>query len=190
MPFAVAVCLLPGIGPAGGEDQAAAADCVWERHSKRIVKHVKRDGHRRRVVRPRHWWTCNPLTAPPAIATPPAPLPGPGSPAATEPEAPPRRVSVKTDDEAPEDFHFVLSRPFVVSGEVTVELNNDQGGDPHNLNVQLEDSADPPLEVGEAEPGETRVGQLNLAPGTYRLWCSLLRHEEWGMEVDLEVRAD
>ena len=40
-----------------------------------------------------------------------------------------------------------------------------------------------------AEPGESRVGRFSLPPGTYRLWCSLPQHEEWGMSVNLEVRA-
>jgi hypothetical protein len=188
LPLAAAVCLAPAIGTAGGPDRATAADCAWQRHSKRIVKHVKRDGRRRRVVRTKHWWACNPLAAPPALTEPPAAPPPPSAGPAPAPELP-RRVGAKVEDEDPEDFHFILSRPFVYSGEVTVELDNSLGGDPHNLNVQLEGSADPALEVGEAEPGESRVGHFDLAPGTYRLWCSLPQHEEWGMKADLEVRG-
>ena len=45
------------------------------------------------------------------------------------------------------------------------------------------------LLVGEAGPGESRVGHFDLAPGRYRLWCSLPQHDEWGMNAELEVRA-
>jgi hypothetical protein len=180
--------LTPRIGGLGGGSRAVAADCAWQRHAKRVVKHVRRDGRTRRVMRMKYWWSCNPLVTPPAIGPPPTILPGSIIQTGTEPEPSPRRVSVKADDAVAEDFSFSLSRPFVVSGEVTVELNN-QGQDPHNLNVRPEGSVEPPLEVGEAGPGESRVAHLSLSPGTYQLWCSLPQHEEWGMSVDLEVRA-
>jgi plastocyanin len=37
------------------------ANCAWHRHTKRVVKHVRRHGKVRRVVRLRHWWTCDPI---------------------------------------------------------------------------------------------------------------------------------
>ena len=80
----------------------------------------------------------------------------------------------------PEAFSFGLSRNIVYAGEVTVELNN-SGEDPHNLNLRLEGSEEPPLEIPEAGPGEQRVARFQLAAGAYRLWCSLPQHEEWGM---------
>lgn len=180
--------LVPGIGPAGADGRAAAADCAWQRHSKRVVKRVKRQGKLRRVVHVKRWWACDPLAPPPAIGIPTPPLPTPAAPPGPEPDPPPRRVSVKADDATPEAFSFSLSRPFVVAGEVTVELNN-QGQDPHNLNVRPEGGVEPPLEVGEAGPGESRVARFSLSPGTYRLWCSLPQHEEWGMSVELEVKS-
>jgi hypothetical protein len=187
---ALALAAIASLTPAGqslGGDSASAASCAWQQHSKRIVKRVKRDGRVRRVVHAKRWRTCDPLLAPPAIAPPAAPVTAPAAPTA-EPEPPPRRVSIKADDDTPEAFSFSLSRPFVVSGEVTVELDN-QGQDAHNLNLRPEGGADAPLEVGEAEPGEHRVGHFTLQPGTYRLWCSLPQHEAWGMSVDLEVRG-
>jgi plastocyanin len=177
--------LVPGTGAIVGTSQSAAADCAWQRHSKRIVKHAQRDGRPLRVVRIKHWWTCNPLVVPPAIAAPQppsAPSPGPiPTPPPPEPEPPPRRVSVKA-----KEFSFTLSRLYVVAGEVTVELNN-QGEDPHNLKLQRVGGASPELEVGEAGPDESRVAHLDLSPGTYRLWCSLPQHDEWGMNVALAV---
>jgi hypothetical protein len=188
---ALALAAILSLAPEGqslGGASASAASCAWQQHSKRIVKRVKRNGRVRRVVHVKRWRTCDPLLAPPVITAPaPAPITIPAVPTA-EPEPPPRRVSVKADDATPEEFSFNLSRPFVVAGEVTVELNN-QGQDPHNLNLRPAGSEGAPLEVGEAGPGENRVGRFALQPGTYRLWCSLPQHEEWGMSVDLEVRT-
>jgi len=55
---------LPGLPAAIAPGDAVAADCVWHRHTKRIVKKVRRHGRVRRVVRIVHWWTCDPV--PPA----------------------------------------------------------------------------------------------------------------------------
>jgi hypothetical protein len=187
----LALAATVSLAPAGqglGGDSASAASCAWQQHTKRVVKQVKRNGRVRRIVHVKRWRTCDPLLAPPAITSPPAaPVTAPAAPSA-EAEPPPRRVSIKADDATPAAFSFSLSRPYVVSGEIVVELNN-QGQDAHNLNLRPEGSDGAPLEVGEAEPGEHRVGHFALQPGTYRLWCSLPQHEEWGMSVDLEVRG-
>jgi plastocyanin len=180
--------LAPEVAPTGG-DRAAAADCTWQRHPRRIVRHVKRHGRTRKIVRTANRWTCEPLAQPPAVGIPPASLPGPAPAPSPEVEPPPRAVSATVDDETPEAFSFTLSRHYVVSGNVTVELNNRAGQDAHNLKVRPKGSEDDGLEVGEAGSGESRVAHLELAPGTYQLYCSLPRHEEWGMSVDLEVRA-
>ena len=191
----MAVAAAPGSGgsPAAiaGPERAEAASCDWQRHSKRVVKKVQRQGKVRRVVRWKRWWTCVPVapapepSAPPAAA-PPQPVPAPQPP--PEEEALPRRVSVKADDKTPEAFSFGLSRNFVYAGEVTVELNNSAAQDPHNLNLRLEGGEEPPLEIPEAGPGERRLARFQLPAGAYRLWCSLPQHEEWGMSVALEVR--
>jgi plastocyanin len=184
--LSAAFVLAPQVDPSGG-DRAAAADCAWQRHPQRIVKHVKRNGRVRKIVRTRSRWTCEPLAQPPPLGVPPASLPSPAP--APEVEPPPRAVSATADDGTPEAFSFTLSRLYVVSGTVTVELNNRAGQDAHNLKVRPKGSAEEGLEVGEAGPGENRVAHLDLTPGTYQLFCSLPRHEEWGMSVDLEVRA-
>ena len=180
--------LAPEVGPIGG-DRAAAADCAWQRHPRRIVRHVKRNGQVRKIVHTTNRWTCDPLAQPPAVGIPPTSLPGPAPAPSPEVEPPPRAVSATVDDETPEAFSFTLSRHYVVSGNVTVELNNRAGQDAHNLKVRPKSSEEDGLEVGEAGAGESRVAHLELAPGTYQLYCSLPRHEEWGMSVDLEVRA-
>jgi plastocyanin len=179
--------LAPELGPVGGD--RAAADCAWQRHPQRIVKHVKRHGQVRRIVRTRSRWTCEPLAQPPPADISPASLPSSAAVPAPEVEPPPRAVSATADDATPEAFSFTLSRQYVISGNVTVELNNRAGQDAHNLKVRPKGSEEEGLEVGEAGPGENRVAHLELTPGTYQLFCSLPQHEEWGMSVDLEVRA-
>jgi hypothetical protein len=184
------LALALGLG-APATDGATAAGCAWQKHAKRVVKKVKRQGKVRRVVHWKRWWSCDAIapmatpSAPPALTPAAAPIPQP----IPEPEPPPRRVSVKAEDEVPEEFSFGLSRPFVVAGDVTVELNNSEAQDPHNLNLRREGGAEAALEVGEAEQGERRVAHFDLSAGTYRLWCSLPQHEEWGMSVSLEVRG-
>ena len=158
---------------------AGAVECTWQRHTKRVVKKVKRHGKVRKVVRKRHWWTCVPQAEAPPIAPPvltplqPAPEPEP------EPEA--NRLAVKSSE-----YYFVLSRLSVKAGEVTIELNN-RGEDSHNLNLQLEGDAGAPREIPETDSGQRTVASFDLPAGKYRLWCSLPEHEEKGMRTTLTV---
>jgi plastocyanin len=168
--------------PAAGVTFTAAAECSWQRHSKRVVKHVRRHGRLRKVVRRKVWWTCNPVAAP-APANPPATPTTPVTPAPPplEPEPEANRLAVKA-----QEYYYVLSRPKVKAGEVTVELNN-QGEDPHNLNVQPEGAEGEPLQIAETDSLQRDVATFDLEPGTYRLWCSLPEHEEKGMHTTLIV---
>jgi plastocyanin len=183
--LALALVAALSLAPEGqivGSSRASAAACAWQQHSKRIVKRVKREGRVRRVVRVRRWRTCDPLLAPPAIVAPPAP-PVPSPPPVPEPEPTVARLSVKAVE-----YSFTLSRPALAAGEVIVELNN-QGEDPHNLNLRREDSEDEPLAVSEAGSLERRTARFTLPAGTYRLWCSLPEHDERGMNATLVVGA-
>ncbi|HET6997215.1 MAG TPA: hypothetical protein VFI03_01370 [Solirubrobacterales bacterium] len=182
--LASSLALSPGPGSIAGSTSAAAAECSWQRHSKRIVKRIKRDGKVRRVVRIKRWWSCNPLASAPGVAPSPTPPVLPAPPPETEPDPGPARLSVKAME-----FSFTLSRPSLPPGEAIVELNN-QGEDPHNLQLQLEGSEEPPLEVPEAGPLEHRTARFDLAVGSYRLWCSLPEHEEKGMKATLLVAVD
>lgn len=182
-----AVSLAPALAPLASPERAAA-DCSWQRHSKRIVKQVRSRGRARRIVRVRHWWRCEPVAPVPAIGPPPvaAPAPSPPPAPAAEPEADPSiaRLSVKAVE-----YGYTLSRPNVVPGEVIVELNN-QGEDAHNLNLQLEGSEAPALEIGETGPTERRTARFTVDAGTYKLWCSLPTHEEEGMVTTLRVEEN
>ena len=160
---------------------ASAEGCTWQRHSKPIVKKVKRHGQLRRIRHLKHWWSCDALPAPFA---PPAALPvppTPQAPPAEEPQTQANRLGVKAVE-----YSYTLSRPEVSAGEVTVELNN-QGEDPHNLVLEHEGSADLTQEIPATPSVSQESANFTLSPGTYRLYCSLYKHEAKGMEATLVV---
>ena len=165
----------------GPEPGAAAGECVWTKHSKRVVKKVKkRNGKLRRVRRTKHWWSCDPTAAPPPLApVPPAVEPPPPPP--EEPEPAVGRLGVRA-----EEWSFTLSRPEIAAGDVIVELNN-QGEDPHDLNLLREGDEGPPLVVAEALPSQQTSARFDLPPGSYRLWCDIGEHDEYGMNATLLV---
>ena len=99
---------------------------------------------------------------------------------ATPPPAPPARVQVVA-----REFSLALSRQRIRSGKAIVELAN-FGEDAHDLRLQR---------VGgtivyrwpTAQPGDAEDKALTLAPGTYRLWCSIANHRALGMTATLVV---
>ncbi len=185
MAVGLAAILLAGMAarPTAASEAASgttgASECTWQRHSKRVVKRVRSHGKVRRVVRHRHWWTCEPRTGGSTTTAPSTPPPSPAPEPEPEPEA--NRLAVKSAE-----YYFTLSRPTIKPGAVTIELNN-QGEDPHNLNLQLEGSGAEPLLIPETDSLEQSVANFDLPPGKYRLWCSLPEHEEKGMETTLRV---
>lgn len=175
-----------GIGSAAHAGAPAPEVCTWQRHAKRVVKHLKRHGRVQRVKRVKHWWTCNHR---PAVSAPPA------APLAL-PELPPTNT-LPHEEPRPEDsvshlgvkaveWSYTLSRPEVTAGKVIIELNN-QGEDNHNLKLQREGSGDSPLVLPEAAPDEHTTASFDLPVGSYRLYCSLFEHDEKGMHATLVV---
>jgi plastocyanin len=154
---------------------------AWKKQRKRVVKYVKRQGERRKVVRVKRWRTCARRAAPaPVVPTPPAPpAPAPPPPEPEDPAIP--RLGVKAVEWA-----YTLSRPEVPAGEVVVELNN-MGEDPHNLNLQLEDGSGPEGSISTIGPSSQGIARFDLPAGSYRLWCDLDEHEERGMKATLIV---
>ena len=160
---------------------ASAEGCAWQRHSKPVVKQIRRHGHLRRVKRVKHWWSCD---AQPSLLQPLPGLPvtpAPAAPPGEEPASEIGHLGVKAVE-----YNYTLSRPEVSAGETIVELNN-QGEDPHNLKLQLEGSEEPPLEVPTAATLEQTSAHFTLAPGTYHLYCSLYKHDAKGMNATLVV---
>jgi plastocyanin len=185
---------------------AATTTCVWTKHSKRVVTHVKRQGKRVRVVHVKHYRTCRKVTVPsepaPAAPTPtPAPAPTPlPTPTPTPPVEPPVVVVPPTEPEpnalgVAADDHggkksYVLSRQTVRSGRLTVQLQN-KGEDPHDMEMQrIGEDGEPvgePVEIPKTEPGEQKVQSIEVEPGEYRMWCNLFHHAEEGMEATITV---
>jgi hypothetical protein len=184
-----ALALAPDAGWIAPGNPAAAAECAWQRHSKRVVKRVVRGGKPRRVSRARHWWTCDALPAPqpPPSAAPPAPAPPVPAPVSEEPTL--ARLGVRAQEFGPEEYAYTLSRPSLTAGEAIVELNN-QGEDPHNLNLQLAGGAGPLLQIPDTDPLQRASARFTLPAGVYRLWCSLPKHDERGMNATLVVDGD
>jgi len=179
-----ALVIAPRPGGLASGSRAQAAECSWQRHSRRTFVKVRRHGRAQRVARVRHWWTCAPVTAAPVVT---APVTSPSPPAnaapTPAPEAEPtaNRLGVKAAE-----YSYTLSRPSVEAGQVTIELNN-QGEDAHNLNLRLEGGSEAPLQVAETGSQEHRTAHFDLPAGTYRLWCSLPEHDELGMHATLVV---
>jgi plastocyanin len=85
-----------------------------------------------------------------------------------------------------EAFRFVLSRPTVPAGTVTIEFLN-HGQDPHNLHALEPDETTETGSIPNTAPeGHTSL-TLDLRPGSYTLFCSLPTHEAKGMKATLVV---
>jgi plastocyanin len=161
---------------------APAEGCSWQRHSKPVFKQVRRHGRLRRVRRVKRWWTCEaqPTALQPQPALPVTPTPA----ALPSEESEVGHLGVKAVE-----YSYTLSRPEVSAGEVIVELNN-QGEDPHNLRLEHEGSEDQELEIPSTPTVSQASARFTLSPGTYRLYCSLYKHEAKGMEATLVVSGN
>lgn len=193
--LALALALLAVAAPLSTSAGAGDPQCAWQRHAKRVVKHVKRHGRVRRIVRTVHYWTCNPVPAPETPIPPPleppgtpvAPTPAPGAEPGPEPKA--NAVGVIATD-AGEEFRYTVLSEEPRSGPLTVQLQN-RGEDPHNLNFQKLGPGGregEPFDELEATPGGQATATIELPPGEYRMFCSIGRHAEKGMEATLVVK--
>ena len=84
------------------------------------------------------------------------------------------------------EYHVVLSRPSVKAGVVEIELQN-AGQDPHDLRVRRVGGTHT-FSIPLTDPGKRRSISINVRPGRYRLWCSVVGHAALGMQAQLRVR--
>lgn len=78
--------------------------------------------------------------------------------------------------------HDIEMPAAVPAGAISFEVTN-QGDSVHGFEVEglgLEEEVQVP-------PGETRTLEVNLEPGTYRIYCPVADHSERGMELALRV---
>jgi plastocyanin len=175
----------------------AATTCA--KHTKRVVKHVKRHGKRKKVVRLKHYWTCQEAVTP--APAPSSPAPTPSSPPVQAPpvESPPiatptpepeaNALGVAADDRGGVK-KYTLSRETVRAGQLTVQLQN-KGEDPHDMDMQRVGPSGEPLgevvKVPVTEPGANTDASVTVEAGEYRMWCDLYNHAKEGMEATVKV---
>jgi plastocyanin len=177
--------------------RAASTKCVWIKHTKRVVKHVKRHGKVRRVVTIKHYKTCRKVALPEAAPTAPTTTPTPGTtapsetkPPASTPEPEPNAVSITATDRTT-PFGYAPSRRVVKPGEVTVQLIN-KGEDEHNMDMEKVGpggTPEGPILTMTSAPsgGQSTPTTVDVEAGTYRMWCTLPGHAAKGMEATIEV---
>jgi plastocyanin len=200
--------LTAALGFARPLGQAHAATACAS-HSKRVVKHVKRHGKPKKVVRIKRYRTCKAVPTPDPIPTPapstpaPAPTPAPTllptpplpveiptvTPPTTEPEPEANALGVAADDRGGVK-KYTLTRETVRAGQLTVQLQN-KGEDPHDMDIQRVGPSGEPLgevvKVPVTEPGANTDASVTVEAGEYRMWCDLFSHAKEGMEATVKV---
>jgi uncharacterized cupredoxin-like copper-binding protein len=117
--------------------------------------------------------------APETVETGPGPTRSGGSAVTSaDPSADPTTVKVSIKE-------FEVRRPTILTpGAHLFQVKND-GTEPHGLTVEGNGtSVSLPT---NAQPGETQSLPVDLAPGTYRVYCSVDGHADRGMSVEITV---
>jgi hypothetical protein len=84
------------------------------------------------------------------------------------------------------EFRYRLSRVRVPAGPVRIELAN-FGQDEHDLRLRRIGGSTV-YHVRSALPGQRQTLSARLAPGLYRLRCTLADHAARGMRAELRVK--
>jgi hypothetical protein len=100
------------------------------------------------------------------------------------PRGPPGRLLATTRELSPTQLQMQLSRASLSAGAAIVEQYN-AGEDPHNLIFQRQGTV--AFSFPTLDPGLTQRQTVNLARGTWTLYCSLLDHQSLGMQATLTV---
>jgi plastocyanin len=100
------------------------------------------------------------------------------------PSGPPGRLLATELEISPTQLRLQLSHGSVAAGDTIVEQYN-AGEDPHNL--ILERAGTVAFSYPTLDPGASQRQTVNLAHGTWTLYCSLLDHKSLGMQATLTV---
>jgi plastocyanin len=84
------------------------------------------------------------------------------------------------------EFSFAPDRMVVSAGQSSWTLQN-AGQFPHNVHVEGNGVAMDVKTDGPVAGGGSFTGSVNLAPGTYQVWCPVGNHREQGMVGMLTV---
>ncbi|MEA2387531.1 MAG: hypothetical protein QOG41_304 [Thermoleophilaceae bacterium] len=84
------------------------------------------------------------------------------------------------------EFSITLSRRTLPAGQVSIELAN-MGQDPHDLRVERADSPSTGFSFTLAKPRTVSSRKLVLAPGEWKLYCTLDGHAAAGMSTTVTV---
>jgi plastocyanin len=194
---ALALVLVLSGGGDVGPARAASTKCVWIKHTKRVVKHVKHHGKVRKVVTIKHYKSCRKVALPEAEPTAPTTSPTPGTttpseakPPTSTPEPEPNAVSITANDRTT-PYGYAPSHKVVKAGELTVQLIN-KGEDEHNMDMEKVGpggTPEGPILTMTSAPGggQSTPTTVNVEAGTYRMWCTLPGHAAKGMEATIEV---
>ena len=98
--------------------------------------------------------------------------------------APQGRVLATSIELSPTQLQLQLSRASVPAGMTIVEQYN-SGSDPHDLILERQGVV--AFSFPTLDPGGDQRQTVNLAHGTWTLYCSLLDHKAQGMQATLKV---
>jgi hypothetical protein len=99
--LAILVLLALTLGVLAANRPSAHAATTCAKHTKRVVKHVKRHGKRTKVVRHKSYWTCEEVATPAPAPSSPAPAPSSAPVGAPPDVAPPAEAPVVTPPPEP-----------------------------------------------------------------------------------------
>lgn len=182
--FALALCL--GAGPAVD----AAAGKQRSRDRLTLVKQRGRGHIPAWLLQPIAPVTIAPAPAtapqpgvPPAESSPPAAGPGESAPPAEQPPASPQRYSRSGVDLR--EFTVRVTRNTLDAGAIELVATN-FGEDDHDMALSQDGVFIAKTPV--IAPQTSATLNVELAAGTYKVYCSLLDHEAAGMRASLVVR--
>ncbi|HET9120566.1 MAG TPA: hypothetical protein VFN72_08525 [Solirubrobacterales bacterium] len=101
-----------------------------------------------------------------------------------DPTDPPGRLLATELEISATQLRLQLSRASVTAGPTIVQQYN-AGSDPHNLILERQGTV--AFSYPTLDPGLNQSQTVNLARGTWTLYCSLLDHKSLGMQATLTV---
>jgi hypothetical protein len=167
---ALILALAVAVGTPAAADPSAAQS--GKHRCKKAKKKVKREHKRKKRCRKKHG-TTGPSGDKPGQADD-----------TNRPSGPPARLLATERELSATQLQLQLSRATLPAGGAIVEQYN-AGEDPHDLILEREGAV--AFSFPTLGPGLNQRQTVNLARGTWTLYCSLLDHQLLGMQATLAV---